>query len=53
MADFTKLNDAVAKLSTDVDTLVAAEASKTQPAIDSATAAVEAADAKVIAATPA
>ena len=52
MADTSKLTAAVGKLSTDVDALIASE-SGTQPAIDAATSAVEAVDAKVTAATPA
>ena len=55
MADFTNLNAAIAKLGTDVDALVAASSAASavvQPAIDSAATAVEAADAKVVAATP-
>jgi len=51
-ADFTALNAAVAKLSTDVDALVAAQQPSVQPQVDAATAAVQAADAKVVAATP-
>lgn len=50
MADVSKLNDAVTKLSTDVDALIASQAA-VQPAIDSATAAVTAVDDKVVAAT--
>ena len=52
MADLSKLNAATTQLSTDVDALIAADAAQTQPAIDAATAAVEAIDAKVVAATP-
>jgi hypothetical protein len=51
MADISKLTAAVAKLSTDVDALIALNGNA-QPAIDIATAAVEAVDAKVVAATP-
>jgi len=50
-ADFTALNAAVAKLKTDVDALIAAQPN-VQPQIDVATAAVEAVDATVLAATP-
>jgi hypothetical protein len=46
------LNAAVAKLSTDVDTLIAQGANSVpQAAVDAATAAVQAVDAKVVAAT--
>jgi outer membrane murein-binding lipoprotein Lpp len=50
MADLSKLNAAVTQLSTDVDALIAANAA-VQPAIDTATSAVQAVDAKVVAAT--
>ena len=50
MGDLSKLNAATTKLSTDVDALIA---SSDQTAIDAATAAVDAIDAKVVAATPA
>jgi cytochrome c556 len=53
MGDLTKLNEAVAKLGTDVDTLLAATPASDQAAIDAATAAVTAVDDKVVAATPA
>jgi hypothetical protein len=56
MADFSKLNASVAKLSSDVDTFLskaAAASAAEQPTIDAAQAAVDAADAKVVAATPA
>ena len=52
MADTSKLTASVAKLSTDVDALLASSAND-QPAIDAAQAVVDAADAKVVAATPA
>ena len=52
MADLTRLNAAVAKLTTDVDAFLAAQPND-QPAIDAAATVVEAADAKVVAATPA
>ena len=52
MADVTELNDAVTKLNTDVDTLIAAKGVEVQPAIDAATVAVQAVDAKVVSATP-
>ncbi len=52
MADVSKLNDAVAKLNTDVDALVAARPKDPQPAIDAATDAVLAVDQKVVNATP-
>lgn len=51
MADLTRLNAATAKLATDVDALIASQGT-TQTAIDTAAAAVEAVDAKVVAATP-
>ncbi len=51
MADVSKLNAAVTKLSTDVDGLIASQAG-VQPAIDAATDAVTAVDTKVVAATP-
>lgn len=51
MSDLSKLNSTTAKLSTDVDALIASQTSD-QPAIDAATAAVQAVDDKVIAATP-
>lgn len=44
------LTAAVAKLQTDVDTLLAKPPASVQPAIDAATAAVDAIDAKVVAA---
>ena len=47
MADFTALNDAIAKLSTDVDTALANAGATDQAAVDAATAAVGAIDAKV------
>lgn len=53
MADVSKLNEAVATLSADVDKLIASDSTTVQPAIDAATAAVQAVDAKVVAATPA
>jgi cytochrome c556 len=53
MGDLTKLNEAVAKLGTDVDTLLAAAPASDQTAIDAATASVTALDDKVVAATPA
>jgi len=52
MADTSKLTAATAKLSADVDALIAAQANAGQPAIDAATDAVNAVDAKVVAATP-
>ncbi len=52
MGDTSKLTDAVTKLGTDVDTLIAAQGTSDQSAIDAATSAVEAVDAKVVAATP-
>lgn len=52
MGDVSKLNASVAKLGGDVDTLLASSASD-QPAIDAAQVAVDAVDAKVVAATPA
>ncbi len=52
MADLSKLNAAVAKLNTDVDSLIASDTTTVQPAIDAATTAVEAVDAKVVAAIP-
>ena len=45
------LTAAVGKLGTDVDALLAKPAASVQPAIDAATAAVTALDAKVVAAT--
>lgn len=51
--DFTALNAAIAKLQTDVSTLIASKAQSNQAAIDSATAAVTAIDSTVTAATPA
>ena len=53
MADTSKLTAATAKLSADVDALIAAQANAGQPSIDAATDAVNAVDAKVVAATPA
>lgn len=53
MADVSKLNEAVATLSADVDKLIASYSTTVQPAIDAATAAVQAVDTKVVAATPA
>lgn len=50
--DFTALNAAIAKLQTDVTTLIASKAQSNQAAIDAATAAVNAVDASVTAATP-
>ncbi len=52
MSDLTRLNAAVAKLTTDVDTFLASQTND-QPAIDAATTVVETADAKIVAATPA
>ena len=52
MANLDRLNAAVAKLTTDVDAFLAAQPND-QPAIDAAATVVEAADAKVVAATPA
>jgi len=52
MADTSKLTAATAKLSADVDALIAAQANAGQPAVDAATDAVNAVDAKVVAATP-
>lgn len=52
MADLSKLTAAVAKLSADVNALLASDAAVVQPSIDAATAAVEAVDATVVAATP-
>ena len=51
MADLTRLNASVAKLSTDVDALIAAQTP--QSAVDAAQAAVDTVDAKVVSATPA
>jgi len=51
--DFTALNAAIAKLQADVATLIASKTQTNQAAIDSATAAVNAVDASVVAATPA
>lgn len=51
MVDVSKLNAAVAKLSADVDALIAADAAGVQPLIDAATAAVLTVDSKVVAAT--
>ena len=51
MADLTRLNNAVVKLTTDVDTLISSVPND-QAAIDSAAAAVEAVDTKVVAALP-
>lgn len=53
MGDVSKLNASVAKLSTDVDALIAAQGQRDQAAIDQAQAAVDAVDSKVVAATPA
>jgi len=50
--DFTALNAAISKLQTDVNTLIASKTQTNQAAIDSATAAVNAVDASVVAATP-
>jgi hypothetical protein len=50
-ADFTAFNAALAKLQTDVATLVSRQPND-QPAIDAATAAVNALDNSVVAATP-
>jgi len=52
MADVSKLNDAVTKLNTDVDALIAARPKDPQPEIDAATEAVLAIDGKVLSATP-
>jgi outer membrane murein-binding lipoprotein Lpp len=52
MADLSKLNAAVQQLSADVDKLIAADTTTVQPAIDAATTAVQAVDAKVVAAIP-
>ena len=52
MEDFTALNAAIAKLQADVNTLIAAKTQNNQAAIDAATAAVNAVDATVLAATP-
>ncbi len=52
MSDLSRLNAAVAKLTTDVDTFLASQTND-QPAIDAATTVVETADAKIVAATPA
>jgi len=51
--DFTALNAAISKLQADVATLIASKTQTNQAAIDSATAAVNAVDASVVAATPA
>ena len=51
MADTSKLTASVTKLTTDIDAFLAAQAND-QPAIDAAQQAVDAADAKVVAATP-
>lgn len=51
MADFTRLNASVSKLATDVDALIASQAT-TQGSVDAAADAVDAVDAKVVAATP-
>jgi outer membrane murein-binding lipoprotein Lpp len=53
MADVSKLNAAVATLNTHVDALITTTGGNDQPAVDQATAAVQAVDAKVVAATPA
>jgi len=53
MEDFTALTAAISKLQTDVTTLINSKAQSNQAAIDSATAAVNAVDAAVVAATPA
>lgn len=50
--DFTALNAAIAKLQSDVNTLIASKAQSNQAAIDAATAAVAAVDTTVTAATP-
>ena len=53
MGDTTALNAAIAQLQTDVNALVAAfQAASDQPAIDSATAAVDTIDSGVKAALP-
>ena len=51
--NFDALNAAIAKLQADVATLIASKTQTNQAAIDSATAAVNAVDASVVAATPA
>lgn len=51
MADVTKLNAAIATLSTDVTALIAAAESSGQPAVDAATAALTALDGTVTAET--
>lgn len=53
MGDLSRLNASVAKLSTDVDTLIASQGASDQAAIDQAQAAVDAVDTKVVTATPA
>lgn len=54
MADFTALNAALAKVQTDLTTLLAAQQPPVsdQPAVDAATAMVADLDAKIVAATP-
>jgi hypothetical protein len=52
MADTTKLTASVAKLTTDVGAFLASQAND-QPAVDAAQLAVDAVDAKIVAATPA
>ena len=53
MADVSKLNAAVTTLGAHVDALIASQGPSNQAAVDSSTTAVQAVDAKVVAATPA